>query len=77
MKKTYNEFLDELSMYAEGEEVELSGYCDYIENLDLYKRALAEEYIMLKVSFKGYPVMIVLRRPVPYLSQDDIISYFN
>ena len=76
MTKTYNEFLDELSMYAKGAEVELS-YCDYIENLDLYKRALSEEYIMLKVSFKGYPVMIVLRRPVPYLSQDDIISYFN
>jgi hypothetical protein len=64
-------------MYAEGEEVELNGYCEYIENLDLYKRALAEEYIMLKVSFEGYPVMTVLRHPVPYLSNEDIISYFN
>jgi len=77
MKKTYSEFLDELSMYADGAEIKLSLY-DYRDNEELYRRAMSEGYIMLGISSRGYPIIRVIRSPVvPYLSYDDINSYFN
>lgn len=76
MKKTYKEFLDGLNMYADGAEIELSFY-DYTENKDHYIRATDEGYIMIVIGSLGYPRITVLKHPVPYLSHDDIISYFN
>lgn len=76
MKKTYKEFLDNLDMYANGAEIEPSLY-DYTENKDHYIRAADEGYIMIGIGPLGYPRITVLRHPVPYLSHDDIISYFN
>ena len=77
MKKTYNEFLDELSeFYTVGSEVELS-YWEYTENRELYEGAKADGYIMFGMTSKGTPTMIVIKLPVPYLSHDEVISYFN
>lgn len=77
MKKTYNEFLDELSeFYTVGSEVELS-YYELTENLELYTAAIIDEYIMIGPTSSGTPIMKVMKLPVPYLSHDDVISYFN
>jgi hypothetical protein len=76
MKKTYKEFLDNFNMYAEGAELEASFY-DYRDNEELYRRAINEGYIMFGIDSKGYPRITVLRHPVPYLSHEDVISYFN
>lgn len=76
MKKTYKEFLDNFNMYAEGAELETSFY-DYRDNEELYRRAINEGYIMIGIGSKGYPRITVLRHPVPYLSHDEVISYFN
>lgn len=77
MKKTYSEFLNELSeFYIIGSEVELS-YLEFNENQELYEKAKAEGYIMFGLTSKGTPTMIVIKQPVPYLSHDDVISYFN
>lgn len=76
MKKTYREFLDELDMYADGAEIEPSFY-DYRDNKELYIRAMKEGYLMFGIGSKGYTIITVLRHPVPYLSHDDVISYFN
>lgn len=77
MKKTYKEFLDELSeFYTVGSEIEPRFY-EYDENRDLYIRAADEGYIMFGIGPLGYPRITVLRHPVPYLSHDDVISYFN
>ena len=76
MKKTYSEFLESFDMYADGAEIE-PNFKDYIENRDLYIRAEDEGYIMIGIGFMGYPRITILRHPVPYLSYDDIISYFN
>lgn len=76
MKKTYKEFLDNFNMYAEGAELETSFY-DYRDNEELYRRAINEGYIILGVNSKGYPQITVLKHPVPYLSHDDVIAYFN
>ena len=73
---TYKEFLDNFDMYAEGAEIETS-FCNYRDNEELYRRAINEGYIMLGINNKGYPIIKVLRHPVPYLSHDEIISYFN
>ena len=77
MKKTYKEFLDELSeFYTVGSEVELS-YYEFTENQELYEKAIADDYILFGITSKGIPTMKVIKLPVPYLSHDDIISYFN
>jgi len=77
MKKTYSEFLDELSeFYTIGSEVELS-YYEFKENQELYDKAIADDYIMLGLTSKGTPTMIVIKQPVPYLTHDEVISYFN
>jgi hypothetical protein len=76
MKKTYKEFLDNFNMYADGAEIEPSFY-DYRDNEELYIRAAYEGYITIGIGSKGYPRIIVLRHPVPYLSHDEVISYFN
>lgn len=75
--KTYKEFLDELSeFYTVGSEIELN-YLEFTENQELYKAAIIDEYIMFGRTNKGTPTMIVIKLPVPYLSHDDVISYFN
>lgn len=77
MKKTYSEFLDELSeFYTIGSEVDL-GYSEFTENQELYEGALAEGYIMIGQTSRGTPTMKVIKLPVPYLSHEDVISYFN
>lgn len=76
MKKTYKEFLDNLDMYADGAEIEPS-FHDYNENKELYIRAADEGYIMIGIGTMGFPRIIVIRHSVPYLSHNDVISYFN
>ena len=76
MKKTYSEFLESFDMYADGAEIEPS-FHDYMENKDLYIRAADEGYIMIGIGSMGYPRITVLKHLVPYLSHDDVISYFN
>lgn len=77
MKKTYSEFLDELSeFYTVGSEVELT-YYEFTENQELYTAAIVDEYITFGITSKGIPTMKIIKLPVPYLSHDDIISYFN
>lgn len=77
MKKTYKEFLDELSeFYTIGSEIELN-YWDFTENQELYEGAIADGYIMFGRTSRGTPTMIVIKLPVSYLSHDDVISYFN
>ena len=74
--KTYKEFLESFDMYADRAEIE-PNFRDYIENRDLYIRAVDEGYIMIGIGHMGYPRITVLRHPVPYLSHDDVIAYFN
>ena len=74
--KTYKEFLDNFNMYADGAEIEPS-FHDYMENRDLYIRAADEGYIMIGIGSMGYPRITVLRHFVPYLTHEDVISYFN
>lgn len=76
MKKTYKEFLDGFEIYVDGAEIEPSFY-DYKENKDLYIRAADEGYIMIGIGQMGYPRITVLRHYVPYISHDEVISYFN
>jgi hypothetical protein len=77
MKKTYSEFLNELSeFYTIGSEVELS-YYEFTENQELYEGAIADDYIMLGITSKGILTMKIIKLPVPYLSHEDVISYFN
>ena len=76
MKKTYKEFLEGFDMYADGAEIEPS-FHDYSENKELYIRAADEGYIMIGIAPIGYPRITVLRHLVPYLSHDEVISYFN
>lgn len=77
MKKTYSEFLDELSeFYTIGSEVELD-YLEFTENQELYTAAIVDEYITFGRTSSGNPTMKIIKLPVPYLSHDDVISYFN